>query len=586
MIQPFPGASFVDCGGGVRLIRGVACRMRDSVTLRSDHYLPPDSAQPGTEWPILLMRQPYGRDIASTVVYRHPAWYARHGYHVIIQDVRGRGDSEGDFYPFRAEGQDGFDTIEWAASLPGSNGKVGMYGFSYQGATQFLAAVEQPPALACIAPAMGAADLYHGWFYQRGALRLASTLGWGIQMLKADARRLGLCAASDALEAAWANLRAVPWQVPPGDPAATRFPELPTYLADWITHPEAGEYWEALDISTRYDRVTIPALHLAGWYDTYGQGTIDGYRALREQAGSEFARANQFLVAGPWVHIPWGNQAGDENFGAAACVDTDALLLHWLDHWLKDSHSWDQEPRARVFVLGPNRWDASSEFPPTQADNTHFYLHSGGAANSRKGDGFLDGKPPNADEPPDLFIYDPEVPVLAPGGPDALSGPFDQSRLEQGNNVLVYTSAPLAETLLVCGEPRLRLHAATSAAPTDFCGKLLNLDSSGRASFICLGYARSTALFPPGEHRSDAVCVWDFTLDATACEFAVGDRVRLEIASSAFPLFDRHPNTSAVPSAHATSLDWRRSTQMIFHDPSRPSLLSLPVTAARPHPFP
>ncbi len=559
----------------MRLARGIACRMRDGATLRSDHYLPPANGP----WPVLLMRQPYGRDIASTVVYRHPAWFARHGYHVIIQDVRGRGDSEGDFYPFRAEGEDGYDTIQWAAALPGGNGRVGMYGFSYQGSTQLLAAVEQPPALVCIAPGMTAADLFHGWFYQRGALRLASTLGWGIQMLKADARRLNLRATSDALEAAWANLRALPWQLPPGDPAAARDPGLPAYLADWIGHAEAGEYWEALDISTRYDRVRVPALHLAGWYDTYGQGAIDGYRALRERAGTESARNGQYLVAGPWVHIPWGDQAGDDNFGPAANLDTDALLLRWLNHWLLDSQEWDREPRARVFVLGSNRWADATEFPPAPgAPEITYHLRSGGAANSRRGDGALDPEPSaDPDEPPDLFIYDPEVPVLAPGGPDAPAGPYDQSRLEQGNNVLVYTSAPLMENLCVCGEPRLRLSAATSCAPTDFCGKLVKVEPGGRARFVCLGYARSTALFAAGEHRPDVVLTWEFTLDATACEFAAGDRVRLEIASSAFPLFDRNPNNAAVPSALATAFDWRRSTQTIFHDAARVSSLTLPL---------
>lgn len=586
MTDSFLGTGLVDCGGDVRLARGIGCPVRDGTVLRSDHYLPPGSEDRGATFPVLLMRQPYGRDIASTVVYRHPAWFARRGYHVVIQDVRGRGDSDGEFYPFRTEGADGFDTVQWAAALPGSNGRVGMYGFSYQGMTQLLAAAEGPPALACIAPAMTAADLYRGWFYQRGALRLASTLGWGIQMLKANARRAGLRDASDALEAAWANLRAVPWQLPPGDPAAARFSGLPTYLADWLAHHEPGAYWEAQDISTRYDRITVPALHVAGWYDTYGQASVDGYRALRRAAGTDHARDNQFLVAGPWVHIPWSEQAGDEHFGPAACLDTDALLVRWLDHWLKEPGGWSQEPRARIFVLGTNRWQAVPEYPPVEPVEAIFYLRGNGAANSRQGDGTLDPEPPgDAGEPPDLFIYDPEVPVLAPGGPDSLGGPFDQSRLEAGNNVLVYTSAPLTENRRVCGEPRLRLHAATSAAPTDFCAKLVRVEPGGRARHVCLGYARSTAMFPAGEHRPDVVCVWDFTLDATACEFAAGERVRLEIASSAFPLFDRHPNTGAVPPVRATAFDWRRSTQTVFHDALRPSTLVLPTIPADPASF-
>src|SRR5580658_3493862 len=175
--------ALIDLGSGVSLERGVRCRTSDGVHLVSDHYYP-YGLGPN---PTLLMRQPYGRDIASTVTYAHPVWFASHGYNVVIQDVRGRGDSEGDFYPFRHEARDGAETIRWLRARSESNGKVGMYGFSYQGLTQLLAAAEQPEGLVCIAPAMTACDLYSGWFYQGGALRLSSTLGWGLQMLKEDA---------------------------------------------------------------------------------------------------------------------------------------------------------------------------------------------------------------------------------------------------------------------------------------------------------------------------------------------------------------------------------------------------------------
>src|SRR6204780_1254809 len=197
------GKTLVECGSGVRLERGLKCRLADRIALVSDHYYPAGEGP----WPTLLMRQPYGRDIASTVVYAHPVWFARHGYHVAIQDVRGRGGSEGAFYPFRHEGPDGAATIEWLRDHPASNGRIGMYGFSYQGATQLLAAAEQPEGLKCIAPHMTAVDLYHGWFYHHGALRLSSSLGWGIQMLREDARRLGLREAGDKLEAAWSKIR-------------------------------------------------------------------------------------------------------------------------------------------------------------------------------------------------------------------------------------------------------------------------------------------------------------------------------------------------------------------------------------------
>ncbi len=216
------------------------------------------------------MRQPYGRDIASTVVYAHPVWFAAHGYNVVIQDVRGRGDSEGDFYPFRTEGRDGAETIRWLRTRSESNGKVGMYGFSYQGLTQLLAAAEQPEGLICIAPAQTACDLYHGWFYRQGALRLASSLGWGLQMLKADARRRKLRAASDGLEKAWADLRSQPLVTPYGCilNCSTRACR-PTCMTGSPTSP--GPYWSALDVSESLDRITCPhSTFPAGSIPTWG----------------------------------------------------------------------------------------------------------------------------------------------------------------------------------------------------------------------------------------------------------------------------------------------------------------------------
>ena len=294
------GTELLDCGSGVRLERAVRCTMPDGVTLVSDHYYPP---APGPH-PTLLMRQPYGRDIASTVVYAHPVWFAAHGYNVVIQDVRGRGDSEGEFYPFRNEGADGAETIRWLRTRSESNGSVGMYGFSYQGLTQLLAAAEQPEGLVCIAPAQTACDLYHGWFYRQGALRLASSLGWGLQMLKADARRLKLRAASDGLEKAWADLRSQPLVTPYGLHPQLQHEGLPSYVHDWFTHDLPGPYWSALDVSESLKRITVPALHISGWFDTFLSGSVAGFLAMAEHAD------NQYLVAGPWVHIPWGELVG------------------------------------------------------------------------------------------------------------------------------------------------------------------------------------------------------------------------------------------------------------------------------------
>jgi len=558
----------IDCGQGVRLQRKVPCKLSDGTILYSDHYHP---ATLGPH-PTLLMRQPYGRDIASTVVYAHPVWLARHGYNVVIQDVRGRGDSTGDFYPFRHEQQDGVETIAWLRTLPESNGKIGMYGFSYQGMTQWLAAAAQPEGLLCIAPAQTAHDLYRGWFYNHGVLRLASSLGWGFQMLKMDARRLQLREASDALERAWSALPAQYLHTPTATHPAINAEGLPTYVTDWFQHDQPSEYWSQMDISHRVEQIKIPALHLSGWYDTYLQGSIAGFRAICNYAGSQLARDNQYLLAGPWVHIPWGNRIGTQNFGPHADLDTDALHLRWFNHWLKDSGEFSTEPRIRYFALNKNQWQTASAWPAT---NHTLYLHSDGRANSSKGDGALTAESPQTPEPSDIFVVDPEVPVLAPGGIVSASGCHNQAAHELGNNLLTYTTAPFTAPLHIFGTPAVTLHANTSAPFADLVIKLTCLRPNGDADFICIGAARSTCLFADA-YIADQPHEWHFDLEPTSWVFAPGECLRIEIAGNAYPLYDRNPGT-ATPPSKATSWDWQRSTHTLHHDPFQPSAIHLPV---------
>jgi putative CocE/NonD family hydrolase len=564
--------SFVDCGNGVRLEREVSFRLSDGTRLVSDHYYPAGDGP----WPTLLMRQPYGRAIASTVVYAHPIRFARQGYHVVIQDVRGRGGSEGDFYPFRHEGRDGAETIAWLRTHAACNGRIGMYGFSYHGATQLLAAAEQPEGLACIAPHMTAADLYHGWFYHHGALRLCASLAWGIQLLREDARRRNLREASSRLEAAWASARAQAVQVPYAEHPAIADPALPSYVRDWFAHREPSEYWSSLDISGRIDRIQVPALHIAGWYDTYLEGSIAGYLALRKGAGTELARENQYLFVGPWVHLPWGDRVGDANLGEAANLNTDEVLLRWFNHWLKDTAEFSLDPRVRYFRLGINNWRGTHDW---NEESIPLYLHSTGGANSRKGNGQLSTAAPDSNQPRDVFVYDPEVPVLAPGGPQALTGPFDQAPLEMGNNLLVYTSDPVQQPTEVFGQPRVKLFAATSAAHADLVAKLVRVTAAGDAEFLCSGIARSSWLFREKGYAADTVQEWEFTLEPTAFVLVPGECLRLEIASSAFPLYDRNPSTD-VPPQCADNWNWARSTQQIVHTAEQPSVLYLPVKGA------
>jgi hypothetical protein len=395
-------------------------------------------------------------------------------------------------------------------------------------------------------------------------------------MLREDARRKGLREASEKLEAAWANIRAQAACVPYAEHPAITDPALPSYVRDWFAHREPSEYWTAQDISTRIDRIQVPALHIAGWYDTYLEGSIAGYLALRKHAGTEFAREHQYLFVGPWVHIPWGDRVGDTNLGEAANLNTDEILLRWFSHWLKDTSEFSIDARVRYFRLGINNWRGAHDWN----DETHtLYLHSAGKANSREGDGHLSPNAPDSEEPRDVFVYDPEVPVTAPGGPQALSGPFDQSALEMGNNLLVYTSDPVQQPTEIFGQPRIKLHAATSAAHADFIAKLVRVSANDRAEFLCIGIARSSWLFRNAEYTADKIHAWEFTLEPIAFVLVAGERLRLEIASSAFPLYDRNPSTD-VPPQRADNWNWARSTQHVLHTAEFPSALYLPIKGA------
>ena len=309
------------------------------------------------------MRQPYGRDIASTVVYAHPVWFARHGYNVVIQDVRGRGDSEGDFYPFRNEGRDGAETIAWLRTRPEVERPYRHVRFLLSGhdATAGCRRATRRPALhragddglrslsrlvlspwrapACVQAGLGIADAEGG----RAA-----------QAIARSQRRL---------EAAWANLGAQTSVLPFRDHPALHAEGVPQYVLDWFDHDPSRPARRLLDIARRQPIVRTHHCARAACLRLVrhlSEGSIDGFLALVKRAGTTFAREHQYLIAGPWQHIPWGDRVGTANFGAEALLDTDAILLRWFNHWLKDSGEFSGEPRIRHFVLGENSWRQSS----------------------------------------------------------------------------------------------------------------------------------------------------------------------------------------------------------------------------------
>jgi putative CocE/NonD family hydrolase len=569
----------------VRKEADVAAKMRDGTLLYADIYRPVEA---GT-YPVLLMRLPYNKALAQASVYGPPAWYAAQCYIVAIQDVRGQYASEGTFYPFRDEMADGHDSVEWAAALPGSSGKVGMYGFSYVGATQWLAATQKPPHLAAIAPAHTSSDYYDGWSYEGGAFSLAFEESWPIVSLATGTvRRLGDQALVDRMAKSLADLRESYRFLPIKDfPGLSRErPEFGSYFYDWVAHSSRDAYWRQWSIRERWRDVTVPALNLAGWYDVFLKGSIENFAGMRREGGTEAARSGQRLVIRPYWHVPWGTKVGEVEFGPDATNKTAETQIRFFDRWLKGrGDTADKDPPVRVFVMGANTWREAEDWPIPGTRFTTFYLHSRGSANALYGNGRLSPEAP-ADEPPDRFVYDPANPVPSKGGHSccfaevAPVGPFDQTDIEKRADVLVYSTPPLEEAVEVTGPITVTLHAATSAPDTDWTAKLVDVFPDGKAINLNNGIVRARYRaslerpepIEPGRAYEYKIEVWP-----TSNLFAAGHQIRLEISSSNFPHYDRNLNTGRLIGIDAQMLS---AQQTVYHDRERPSSVALPIMPA------
>ena len=572
----------------LRVDTDLAVPMRDGTVLRADVYRP-DGPGP---YPTLLQRTPYDKTATGAMLSLDPLKSARRGYATVIQDVRGRYASEGEFYAFRDEIADGYDTVEWAAAQPWSSGKVGMYGASYVGATQWLAALSQPPHLVAIAPNVTASNYHEGWTYQGGAFELGFNVSWTVAQLTlanfqnlkdrlglSDQTRQDLINAVDGMEEAFRHL-------PMAD-----FPHLKgglaDYFYDWLAHPEYDDYWKALCIEENHSRLNIPAFHIGGWYDIFLGGTIRNYLGMRDNAAGEEGRKGQKLMIGPWVHSSRGTStAGSHYFGLAAdslSVDLDGLHYQWFDHWLRgvDNGVMDCEP-VWIFVMGDDVWRPEEQWPPARARAVKYYLHGNEGANSLRGDGSLSTEAPG-DEPPDVFLYNPANPVPTRGGSLCCnpyfmsSGAFDQGEVEAREDVLVYSTPPLAKDLEVTGPVSVTLWAASSATDTDFTAKLVDVCDHGCARNVADGIIRaryrdstaSPSFIEPGRAYKYTIDLW-----ATSNVFKAGHRIRVEISSSNFPRFDRNPNTGSVIASEGSL---KPALQTVLHDSQHPSHVTLSV---------
>jgi putative CocE/NonD family hydrolase len=556
--------------GGVTVERDVAVVMRDGAVLRADVYRP---RQKGS-LPVLLQRTPYNKRFAQTGVYQHPVWYARQGYIVAIQDVRGRFASDGTFEPYRHETEDGHDTIGWAAALEGSTGAVGTFGFSYAGVAQLMAAALRPPGLRAAAIGMAGNDFFEGWTYRGGALQLAFIISWAVQALGPP----------DALRAGERDRVRRLGEIATRLPDAYRRPlsswlngeELPAFVGDWLRHSASDQYWEDLRWPA-VDYADLPCLHIGGWYDIFLQGTL----AVFEEA-TKLAPRNQRLVVGPWQHVPWARLNGSVDYGPAGDNSIDHLQVEWFDRHLKGI-----EPRAasacvRYYQLGANRWRDAATWPPPGGQPREFYLRSGGRANSLSGDGSLSDIASLGD-PPDIYVFDPVEPVPSVGGASccradvAPVGAFDQRGVEIRNDVLVYTSEVLASGLDVCGPVEVVLFAATDCVDTDWTAKLVDVAPDGTAINLCDGILRARyrlsstdpAMLTPGE-----IYEYRLRLGSIANHFGRGHAIRLEISSSNFPAYDVNDNSGAA-GIDRDPLAAQIATQSVFHDVRHPSRLIL-----------
>jgi uncharacterized protein len=558
----------------VTIEHDVSATMRDGTILHADVYRP---RADGT-FPVLLERTPYDKSGSAGFGVKAAA----RGYAVIVQDVRGRYTSEGEWYPFKNESNDGFDTVEWAAALPYSNGKIGMFGGSYVGATQMLTAIAHPPHLAGICPVVTASNYHDGWTYQGGAFEQWFNESWTSGLAQDTLNRL-VHKNTNALNGMWKlPLTGYPlFELPQAsDPDLTR--SLAPYFLDWLAHPNYDAYWKRVSIEEHFADIQVPILTIAAWYDIFLGGSLRNYTGVKLHGGNDAARQGQRLLVTIGGHAGSGRKIGDVDFGVAAEFEEDDATLDWYDYLFKKSSNQFASKPVRIFVMGANQWRDEEDWPLSRARETKYFLHSAGKANSLSGDGTLTNAAPRS-ESADHYTYDPANPAPTIGGPLCCDsqhlkpGPRDQRTVEAREDVLVYSTAALAQDLEVTGPIRLELFAGSSAVDTDFIGKLVDVWPDGFAQNLTEGIVRGRyrdsqeqpALMNPNQTYKLTLDLW-----STSNVFRKGHRLRLEVSSSNFPRFDRNLNTGEE---NASARRGVPATNTIYHDAEHPSALVLPI---------
>ena len=561
-----PGATLVQARPGVQTYM---VPMRDGIKLATDVY--GAGAAPA---PVILVRTPYGRTTRGAGALSMATLL---GYVVVIQDVRGRFDSEGDFSSFFEEGNDGYDTIEWIAAQRWCNGKVGMFGASYLAITQWAAAMKAPPHLTCLFAAVAPADSYQQATYQGGVLRQEMVQGWTASIAasspwwgKHQADSAGQPGINDRM-ATWM------WHVPLSDPGPIARGG-PAFLALWkeiLDHPTDDALWQGASLVDHFDQVKVPAMIMGGWYDAFDQGCVDEYVGIKANGGTALARSNVHLIMGPFTHS-MSPRVGQVDFGQNAGLDMIQFGLPWFNHWLKGAQNdVEQWPAVRVFAMGTNQWVSLPDWPPADARPVSYYLEN---ATTDHGAGALSPDVPGTEQP-SSYTYDPLTPVPTVGG-NVLTIPngiYDQSQVEKRPDVLVFTGPVLQKPTHVAGRVTVRLWASASTPDTDFTAKLVDVGPTGYAANVLDGIIRAryrqsfrkVTLIEPGKPELYTIDLW-----STDQVFLPGHRIRVDISSSNFPRFERNLNTGGDNGKDATS---HPANILIYHDRDHASYIELPV---------
>ncbi len=537
--------------------------LRDGVRLATDIYRAPDV----TRAPVLLMRLPYNKQGGRSAAER----FAAAGYIAVVQDCRGRYESEGAFVPYDHEGQDGFDTCEWIMRQPWCNGRIGMWGASYVGATQWQAAVEHPPGLVAITPTATFSSFYRN-LYLGGAVRLLLITRWAAtQSVKPDGatmtgdwnRTLKFLPLSD-LD------RDIGWPIP--------------WLAGMLTHPSPNGYWKRLDMTDEITDLELPIQHTVGVYDFFARESVNNFVRMQQQAKNPQIRRQQQLILGPWDHGTIGKaKVGQLDFGPNAELDALGENLIWFNRFVKQDPAAVSQPfpAVRYFSMGDNTWCEAETWPPHTAPAKSFYLHSQGHANSSQGDGRIDLAPPSADEPPDTFQADPDNP--APACPDTIPiveatwAPVDQRTIETRDDVLVYTTAPLEQPVAFAGDAQMELFVSADTPDADWVVRLVDVHPNGFSQNLAVGIQRGRfrdsdrdpSPLKPGQTYRLLI-----DLGPIAVRLDKGHRLRIDISGAYFPLFDRNPNTGEGPFGSRSQI----AREAVHHSPATPSRLLLPCT--------